>query len=152
MLLDEGVTTVTTPGVSIRNRYIGGPNRIYDNTNDSYRWTGGFEGKVNDYFNWNVYVNYALAKQIAIGYNQVLDSALQRRNRLRPLRHLRLRSGSGRRGRCRHLRQLPSPTTRAASIAITRAVNGKIFDLPAGPLQYAAGAEYRKETLFARPT
>ena len=72
-LLNRGVTTLNQSGITVRNRYIGGSNRIYDNTNDSYRWTAGFEGKVNEFFNWNVYVNYALAKQTAIGMDGIIQ-------------------------------------------------------------------------------
>ena len=147
-LLNRGVTTLNQSGITVRNRYIGGSNRIYDNTNDSYRWTAGFEGKVNEFFNWNVYVNYALAKQTAIGYNQVLDSALQSA----------ITSG---------LFDIFAYKQNAANVAkagifgnsianyksgfysYDATFSGKIIDLPAGAIQYAAGAEFRKETLFA---
>ncbi|MDB6113571.1 MAG: hypothetical protein JWQ62_516, partial [Lacunisphaera sp.] len=92
--------------------------------------------------------NYSLAKQIAIGYNQVLDSALQ---------------ASITNGRFDIFAYNQNAANVAAagifgnSIAnyksgfysYNAAANGKIFDLPAGALQYAAGVEYRKETLFA---
>jgi len=94
---------------------------------------------VNDYFNWNVYVNYALAKQTAIGYNQVLDSALQ----------AGIASGLF---DIFAYKQDPASVAKAGifgnSIANYKSgfysydalINGKIFDLPAGALQYAAGA------------
>jgi iron complex outermembrane receptor protein len=147
-LIGRGVTTLNQTGITVRNRYIGGANRIYDNTSDSYRWTAGFEGKVNDYFNWSVSANYALAKQIAIGYNQILDSALQT---------------SITNGNFDIFAYQQNPTNVAAagifgnSIANYKSgfysynamASGKFFDLPAGDLQYAAGVEFRKETLFA---
>lgn len=147
-LISRGVTTLNTSDITVRNRYIGGPNRIYDNANDSYRWTAGFEGKVNDYFNWSVSANYSLAKQTSIGYNQVLDSALQT---------------AITNGRFDIFAYNQDPTLVAAagifgnSIASYKSgfysynalANGKIYDLPAGALQYAVGAEFRKETLFA---
>jgi iron complex outermembrane receptor protein len=147
-LLGRGVTTLNTSGITVRNRYLGGSNRIYDNTNDSYRFTAGFEGKVNDFFNWNVSANYSLAKQIAIGYNQVLDSALQ----------TAITNG---------LFDIFAYNQNAANVAqagifgnsianyksgfysYNAMASGKIFELPAGAIQYAIGAEYRKETLFA---
>ena len=147
-LIANGVTTLNTKGITVRNRYLGGTNRIYDNTSDSYRFTAGFEGKVNEYFNWNAYVNYSLAKQIAIGYNQILDSALQ----------TGITSGLY---DIFAYKQDPANIAKAGifgnSIANYKSgfysynamANGKIFELPAGALQYAAGAEYRKETLFA---
>jgi iron complex outermembrane receptor protein len=147
-LINNGVTTINTPGISIRNRYLGGANRIYNNSNDAYRWTAGFDGKVNEYFNWNVYVNYALAKQTGIGFNQILDSALQ----------AGIISGQF---DVFAYDQDPDAVTAAGifgnSIAQYKSgfysynatANGMIIDLPAGPLQYAAGVEYRKETLSA---
>jgi iron complex outermembrane receptor protein len=147
-LISRGVTTLNTTGITVRNRYIGGANRIYDNTSDAYRWTAGFEGKVNDYFNWNVSANYSLSKQIAIGYNQILDSALQSS----------ITSG---------LFDIFAYNQNAANVAkagifgnsianyksgfysYNALASGKIIDLPAGVVQYAAGLEYRKETLFA---
>ena len=160
-LLAKGVTTINpasydstgvagpkSSAVTFRNRYIGGSNRIYDNSNDSYRFTAGFEGKVNEYFNWNVYANYALAKQTAIGYNQVLDSALQ----------TAIANGNF---DIFAYKQDPAKVAKAGifgnSIAQYKSgfysydavANGKIFDLPAGAIQYAAGVEFRKETLFA---
>ncbi|MEJ1974133.1 MAG: TonB-dependent receptor plug domain-containing protein [Lacunisphaera sp.] len=143
-----GVTAPKASAVTFRNRYIGGSNRIYDNTNDSYRFTAGFEGKVNEYFNWNVYANYALAKQIAIGYNQVLDSALQTAIANGNFDIFAYQQNAG---------NVAAAGIFGNSIAnyksgfysYNAAANGKIFDLPAGALQYAIGAEYRKETLFA---
>jgi iron complex outermembrane receptor protein len=147
-LINRGVTTLNTTGITVRNRYLGGLNRIYNNTNDSYRWTAGFEGKVNDYFNWNVYANYALAKQTSIGFNLVLDSALQSA----------IVSGLY---DIFAYTQDPVKIAKAGifgnSIAQYKSgyysynalASGKIWDLPAGAIQYAAGVEYRKETLFA---
>lgn len=147
-LINKGVTSLNTTGITVRNRYLGGSNRIYNDTNDSYRFTAGFDGKVNDYFNWNVYANYAIAKQVAIGYNQVLDSALQ----------TGIASGLF---DIFAYKQDPAKVAKAGifgnSIAnyksgfysYNASANGKVFELPAGSIQYAIGAEYRKETLFA---
>lgn len=147
-LIGRGVTTLNTTGITVRNRYIGGANRIYDNTSDSYRWTAGFEGKVSDFLNWKLSANYSLSKQIAIGFNQILDSALQT---------------SITNGNFDIFAYNQNPVKVAAggifgnSIAnyksgfysYNASASGKIFDLPAGAIQYAVGLEFRKETLFA---
>lgn len=147
-LLANGVTTINTPGVSIRNRYLGGANRIYNYLNDSYRWTAGFEGKVNDYFNWYVSANYALAKQTAIGYNQILDSALQAGivdgtfDVFAYQQNADNVAAAGIFGNS-------IATYKSGFYSYNAGFNGKVFELPAGSIQYAVGAEYRKETLFA---
>ncbi|MCM2274899.1 MAG: TonB-dependent receptor [Candidatus Didemnitutus sp.] len=147
-LLANGVNTINTPGVSIRNRYLGGANRIYNNTNDSYRWTAGFEGKINEYFNFNVYANYALAKQVSIGYNQILDSALRTAIVAGTFDVFAYEQNAA---------NVAAAGIFGNSIANYKSgyhsyhavASGKIFELPAGNIQYAAGVEYRKETLFA---
>jgi iron complex outermembrane receptor protein len=147
-LINRGVTTLNTTGITVRNRYIGGLNRVYNPKSDSYRWTAGFEGKVNDYFNWSVTGNYAISKQIAIGYNQVLDSALQTAitNGLFDIfAYNQNKANVAKAG----IFGNSMANYESGFYSYNALVNGKIIDLPAGALQYAAGAEYRKETLFA---
>lgn len=147
-LLARGVTTLNTSGITVRNRYIGGSNRIYDNTSDSYRWTAGFEGKVSDYFNWNVSANYSLSKQIAIGYNQVLDSALQTAitNGLFDIFAYKQDAANVAKA---GIFGNSMANYKSGFYSYNASASGKIFELPAGAVQYAAGLEYRKETLFA---
>jgi iron complex outermembrane recepter protein len=147
-LIANGVTTINTPGVSIRNRYVGGPNRIYDNTSDSYRWTAGFEGKMNDYFNWSVGVNYSLTKRVDIGYNQVLNSALQDAI-VSGLFDIFAYTQDADDVAAAGMLGNSIARYKSGSYTYYANVGGKIFDLPAGPIQYAVGAEYRKETLSA---
>ncbi len=160
-LLAKGVTTINpasfdstgvngpkASAVTFRNRYIGGANRIYDNTNDSYRFTAGFDGKVNDYFNWNVYANYSIAKQTAIGYNQVLDSALQTAIANGNFDIFAYKQNTANVAKAGIFGNSIA-NYKSSFYSYDAMFNGKIFDLPAGTVQYAAGLEYRKEKLFA---
>ena len=145
-LIGFGQSAITDTGFTVRNRFISGPNRIYDNSTNFYRATAGLEGKVNEFFNWNVYVNYNLSLQTALGENQILNSALLTGIQT-GLINLFARS------------QDPAKLARAnifgTSIAEYRSqlytynalANGKIWELPGGDLAYAAGVEYRKESL-----
>ncbi len=142
------ISPITDTGYTIRNRFIAGPNRIYDNQSDFYRMTAELDGKVNDYFNWQVYANYNLSTQTAYGFNQILNSAL-----LTALKTGLINLFA--------IQQDPTKLTQAnifgTSVGNYRSqlytydalANGKIIDLPGGALQYAAGVEYRKESLTA---
>jgi iron complex outermembrane receptor protein len=147
-LLGYGVSPISDTNLTIRNRFIFGPNRIYDNQTNFYRATAELDGKVNDYFNWQVYANYNISYQTALGFNQILNSALL----------------SGIQSGLINLfaiQQDPANLTAANIFGTSIAdytsqlytydalINGKIWDLPAGPLQYAAGVEYRNESLKA---
>jgi iron complex outermembrane receptor protein len=142
------VAPITDSGFTIRNRFLAGPNRIYDNQTNFYRMTAGLDGKVNDYFNWQVYGNYNLSQQAAYGYNMILNSALL----------TALKSGLiNLFARNQNAANMTTANIFGTSMGIYRSqlytfnaiANGKIWDLPGGPLQYAAGAEYLKETLKA---
>jgi len=154
-LIAEGAYTPLTndggdggPNMTIRNRFVSGPNRIYENQSNFYRGTATFEGKVNDYFNWQVYANYNISYQTALGFNQVLNSALL--------------AGIAD-GNINMFAITQNPTDMAAAdiygtsvgnytsglYTYNALINGKIWDLPGGALRYAAGVEYRKESLIA---
>ncbi len=147
-LIANGVSKITETGWTIRNRFLGFENRKYDNTTNFYRGTIGLTGKVNENFNWEVYANYNLSTQVALGKNLILNSAL--------LDGIKT-------GNIDLFAITQDPVKMAAanifgtSEAIYRSqlyvydaiANGKIMDLPAGPIQYAAGVEYRKEALQA---
>ncbi|HVU18043.1 MAG TPA: TonB-dependent receptor [Candidatus Didemnitutus sp.] len=147
-LIAHGVSAITDPGWTIRNRFLGGPNRIYDNTTNFYRGTIELEGHVNDYLNFNVYANYSLSHQVALGENQILNSAL-----LNGIYNGQINLFA--------ISQDPTKLAQAnifgTSIAIYKSqfftydaiAKGKIWDLPGGTLGYAAGVEYRKEALNA---
>ena len=140
---------ITDTGITVRNRFFSGPDRVYDNLTNFYRVTAELDGKINDYFNWRAYVNYNDATQDAYGYNQILDSAL----------HAGIQSGLI---NMFAIQQDPAMMAQANIFGTSVGTytsklysydfiaNGKIFDLPSGPIQYAAGAEYRKDSMSAQ--
>ena len=147
-LIGYGTSPITDTNFTIRNRFIYGPNRIYDNASNFYRFTTELDGKVNDYFNWQVYGNYNVAYQTAYGFNQILNSALL----------------SGIQTGLINLFAIQQDPTKLAQANIfgtsvgnytsqlytfDALANGKIWDLPSGAIQYAVGGEYRKESLDA---
>jgi len=145
---DAGLTPFSDTNLTVKNRFVGGPNRIYDNSSNFYRATAQFEGKVNDYFNWQVYANYNISYQTALGYNMILDSALQNGIATGLINMFAINQDPA---------NIAAANFYGTSIGnytsqlytYNAVANGKIWDLPAGPLQYAAGLEYRNESLIA---
>ncbi|HTL68442.1 MAG TPA: TonB-dependent receptor [Lacunisphaera sp.] len=147
-LIGYGVSPITDTGFTIRNRFIAGPNRIYNNKTNFYRGTAELVGKVNEYFNWNAWVNYNYSYQVALGKNQILNSAL-----LSALQN----------GLIDLFARTQDPTNLAKAnifgtseaiykselVTYNALANGKVWDLPAGEIRYAAGFEYRREALNA---
>jgi len=147
-LIDAGQSAITDTGATVRNRFIYGPNRIYDNKTNLYRLTADLIGKVNDYFNWTLSGNYGDSYQVALGKNQILNSALQ---------------AAIKNGRINMFAIQQDPAALAAanifgtSVAnyesilytLNAAANGKVWDIPAGAIMYAAGLEYRNYGLEA---
>ncbi len=145
---DPGIPITDTSGLTIRNRFLSGPNRIYTTSNDFYRGTVDLIGSVNEYFNFDAYVNYNDARQTNLNYNQILNSALV--------------AGIAD-GNINLFAINQNPTTLAAAniygtavgiyesklISYDLIVHGKILDIWSGEISYAAGAEFRKETLSA---
>jgi iron complex outermembrane receptor protein len=145
---DAGVPITDTSGLTIRNRFVAGPNRVYDNQTTFYRGTADLIGTINEYFNFDLYVNYNDSKQMAYGGNQILNSAL--------LAGLAA-------GQINLFAINQDPTQLAAAnifgtsigayesklISYDAIFHGKILDIWSGPIEYAAGAEYRKQTLSA---
>ncbi len=145
---DPGIPITDTSGLTIRNRFLSGPNRIYTTQNDFYRGTFDVVGKVNEYFNFDAYINYNDARQTNLNYNQILNSALL----------AGIASGN-----INLFAITQNPTTLAAANIYGTAVgiyesklisydliaNGKVLDIWSGEISYAAGVEFRKETLSA---
>ena len=145
---DPGIPVTDTSGLTIRNRFISGPNRIYTTSNDFYRGTVDLVGNVNEYFNFDAYVNYNDARQTNLNYNQILNSALV----------AGIASGN-----INLFAITQSPAGLAAAniygtavgifesklISYDMIAHGKILDIWSGEVSYAAGVEYRKETLSA---
>jgi iron complex outermembrane receptor protein len=145
---DPGVPITDTSGLTIRNRFISGPNRIYTTSNDFYRGTVDLIGNVNEYFNFDAYVNYNDARQTNLNFNQILNSALV----------AGIASGN-----INLFAITQSPAGLAAAniygtavgifesklISYDMIAHGKILDIWSGEISYAAGVEFRKETLSA---
>ncbi len=147
-LIGYGVSPITDTNLTIRNRFVDGPNRIYDNSSQFYRATAGFEGKVNEFFNWNVYANYNVSYQTALGENQILNSALLAGTQAGLIDLFAIKQDPT---------KLATANIFGTSVAdytsqlytFNGLASGKVWELPAGDIQYAAGVEYRKETLKA---
>ena len=140
------VPPITDTGFTIRNRFIAGPNRIYDNQTNFYRMTAELDGKVNDYFNWEVYGNYNLSDQTAYGFNQILNSALLSALKSGLINLFAITQDPVKLAQA-NIFGTSIGAYRSQLYTFDAIANGKIWDLPAGPLQYAAGVEYRKESL-----
>ncbi len=145
-LIGYGQSAITNTGYTIRNRFINGPNRIYDNQTNFYRMTATLDGKVNDYFNWQVYGTYNKSLQTAYGFNQILNSALLSGIQTGLINLF---------ARVQDPAKIAQANFYGTSIGdytsglytLNAVAHGKIYPLPGGDLQYAAGVEYRKETL-----
>jgi iron complex outermembrane receptor protein len=140
------VPPITDTGYTIRNRFIAGPNRIYDNQTNFYRMTAELDGTVNDYFNWQVYGNYNLSQQTAYGFNQILNSALLNALKTGLINLFAMTQDPVKMAQA-NIYGTSIGSYRSQLYTYDALANGKIWDLPAGPLQYAAGVEYRKESL-----
>jgi iron complex outermembrane receptor protein len=145
-LIGYGQSAITNTGYTIRNRFINGPNRIYDNRTNFYRVTTTFDGKVNDFFNWQVYGNYNMSEQTAYGFNQILNSALLSGIQT-GLINLFARTQDPAKIAQANFYGTSIGSYDSGLYTLNALANGNIVDLPGGPLQYAAGYEYRKETL-----
>jgi len=144
-LIGYGVSPITDPTATIRNRFIAGPNRIYDNTTHFYRGTAQLDGKVNDYFNWIIAANYNESYQVALGRNQILNSALLAGIQS-GLINLFARVQDPVKLAQANIFGVSEAIYRTGLISYNAVANGKVWDLPGGAIQYAAGVEWRKET------
>ena len=142
------VAPITDTGYTIRNRFVDGPNRIYDNRSNFYRATIELEGKVNEYFNWDVYANYNVSYQTALGENQILNSALLNALKTGLIDLFAIQQDPVKLAKANIFGTSVAEYT-SQLYTFNAVATGKIFDLPAGSVQYAAGAEYRKESLDA---
>ncbi|HVT72694.1 MAG TPA: TonB-dependent receptor, partial [Lacunisphaera sp.] len=147
-LIGYGVSPITDTGFTIRNRFIYGPNRIYNNKTNFYRGTAEMAGKVNDYFNWNAWLNYNYSYQVALGENQILNSAL-----LSALQNglidLFARQQDPTKLAKANIFGTSEAIYKSELVTYNALANGKVWDLPAGEIRYAAGFEYRREALNA---
>ncbi|HVU35250.1 MAG TPA: TonB-dependent receptor [Opitutaceae bacterium] len=147
-LISYGQSPITDTNFTIRNRFIYGPNRIYDNQTNFYRATAELDGKVNEFFNWQVYANYNVSYQTAYGFNQILNSALLNGIRTGLINMFAIQQDPVKLAQANIFGTSVGNYT-SQLYTYDALANGKVFELPAGPVQYAAGLEYRKESLDA---
>ncbi len=147
-LIGYGQSALTDTGITVRNRFIFGPNRIYDNKTNFYRLTAELDGKVSEYFNWRLAGNYNSSYQVALGENQILNSALLSGIQTGKINLFAIQQDAS---------KLSAANIFGTSVAdydselytLNAMADGKIWDLPAGAVQYAAGLEYRNQSLVA---
>lgn len=147
-LVDAGVSPITDTDVTVRNRFLDGPNRIYDNVNHFYRITAELDGTVSDRAHWQIYANYNLSRQAARGFNQILDSALISGMQDGLINLFAIHqdpAGMAQAG----VYGTSIGNYRSELWSLDALVEGRVLDLPGGPLQFAAGVEYRQERLTA---
>jgi iron complex outermembrane receptor protein len=140
---------ITDVGAQVRNRFLGGGNRVYINDTDAIRGTFVLEGSLGGDWSWTADALYNTAAQKAVGTNQILDSALQSAIANGDINLTAINQAAGAFANAAifgdSLALLDSQL-----IAYNLRVNGSVFDLPAGTVAVALGAGYRKETLEAR--
>jgi iron complex outermembrane receptor protein len=147
-LINDGVNVITDTNLTIKNRFMGGPDRIYNNQSNFYRATAELDGKVNDYFNWQVYANYNVSYQSALGFNEILNSALLDGIKSGLINMYAMTQDPAKMAQA-NIYGTSIGTYKSQLYTYNALATGKIWDLPAGPIQYAAGAEYRNESLSA---
>jgi iron complex outermembrane receptor protein len=143
-----GVPVSDTTGYTIRNRFLGFPNRQYTTVNNFYRFTLDFSGKINEYINFDAFINYNSATELERDHNLILNSALLAGIKAGQINMFAINQNAA--------------NITAANIFGTAFGNyesflldkelvfhGKIIELPSGEISYAAGAAYRKENLTA---
>jgi iron complex outermembrane receptor protein len=143
-----GIPVSDTTGYTIRNRFLGFPNRQYTTVNNFYRFTLDFSGKINEYINFDAFINYNSATELERDHNLILNSALLAGIKAGQINMFAINQNAA--------------NITAANIFGTAFGNyesflldkelvfhGKIIELPSGEISYAAGAAYRKENLTA---
>jgi iron complex outermembrane receptor protein len=138
----------TDPSTTVRNRFLFAGNREYPTDTNAKRGTIEFDGKINSDWSWTAGALYNTSDQVAIGRNQILNSALQN-GIATGLINLTA------------ITQDPALVAQAnifgssigvynsSLLAYNLRATGRLFDLPGGPVSTAFGVDYRKETLSA---
>ena len=141
---NPGLPVSDTTGYTIRNRFLGYPNRIYHTDNDFSRFTAELVGKVNPYFNFDVYFNYNNGKELEQNYNLIVNSALLAGIKAGLVNMFAINQDPVKMAQANifgtAFGDFQSQMTSEDFI-----FNGKLFDLPSGSVDYAAGYEYRME-------
>jgi iron complex outermembrane receptor protein len=138
----------TDPNITVRNRFVAYPPRLYLNDTDSLRGTVEVDGKIGSDWTWTADALYNDSRQVATAKNQILNSALV--------------AGIFA-GQINLAAITQDPTLFAQAnifgdsianydsgiVAYDVRASGRLFDLPTGPVSMAAGVGYRKETSSA---
>ncbi len=138
----------TDEGVTVYNRFVDYPPRIYINDTDSLRGTLELDGKIGSDWTWTIDALYNNSHQVATGKNQILNSALTAGIQAGQIDLAAINQDPT---------LFPQANIFGDSIAIFDSTivaydaraGGHLFTLPTGSVDIAAGIGYRKETSSA---
>lgn len=130
----------------VRNRFLDAGNRDYSNDTSSLRATAEFTGKINDSWTWTADALYNNAKTISIAGRQIVQSALTAGINTGLINLTAIHQDPVKFAQANIFGDAYTIAESRLSSTNLR-VNGKLIDLPAGPVYIAAGVDYRKETL-----
>ena len=136
---------ITDAGFTVRNRLSPpvGPLRIYTNDTTSIRGNVTLDGKIADKYTYQIGALYNQANQDAIGYNQILNSALKTAIAAGTINLFSTNiSPAALKAANIFGNSININTTKL--VAYNALVGGAPFDIWSGPVQFALGAEWRK--------
>ncbi|HVZ66176.1 MAG TPA: TonB-dependent receptor [Lacunisphaera sp.] len=136
---------ITDAKAQIRNRFMNAGNRDYINDTDTLRGTIQLDGKINSDWNWSADALYNTADQHAVSTNQILNSALVAGIQSGLINFTAINQDLGNLATAGVLGDA-QVISKSKIIAYDARLNGRLFDLPTGPVYIAAGVGYRKET------
>jgi len=131
--------------VTARNRFVNSP-RVYNYDTDSIRGVIGIKGNINDRFSWEAGANKNIIKQQYTN-DGLIDTAARVAAVGSGLVNYMAREQAA--GAVEASGMFGTALGSATSTLTTYDVRlvGEMFELPAGPVGFAVGAEYRTETL-----
>ncbi|HVZ66197.1 MAG TPA: TonB-dependent receptor [Lacunisphaera sp.] len=135
---------ITDAKAQVRNRFLNAGNRDYVTDTDSLRGTVQVDGKINADWNWSADALYNTSTQFATYSNQVLNSALVAGIQTGLINFTAINQDLNKLAQAGVLGNA-QVIGKSQIIAYDARVNGRLFDLPAGPVYIAAGVGYRKE-------
>lgn len=142
-------------------RYVGVPDKIFDENYDVQQYLLGFRGNLSDNWSYDVFASYDQSKHTLTNRNAVLKSQVQRllsapdggaslcAGGFNPFGDANARSLSP---QCVAFISTNARSNEdLAQTQFQAQVNGKLFDLGAGPVQLALLGNYRKNTYAFSP-
>ncbi|MDI1320792.1 MAG: TonB-dependent receptor plug domain-containing protein, partial [bacterium] len=133
----------------VRNRFLDAGNRNYSNDTSSLRATAELTGKLGSEWTWTADALYNNAKTISIAERQILQAALTTAINAGLINLTAIHQDPVKFAQANIFGEAFTIAESRLSSTNVR-LNGRLFDLPAGPVYLAAGAGYRKETLAVR--